>query len=192
MKNYYQRQKIEVGVDEVGRGCLAGPVVAAAVVLPKRIPAELKTITDSKAISEKKREIFAEQIKQLAIGYSISFVNPRIIEQINILNASILAMHKALDKLDAEFSFIIVDGNKFHKYKEIEHKCIIKGDAKFYSIAAASIIAKVERDNLMCFLTQKFPHYKWQKNKGYPTKEHRIAIQKYGITKLHRKSFKLL
>jgi ribonuclease HII len=180
----------EAGTDEAGRGCLAGPVTAAAVVLPKGFKNEL--LNDSKQLSEKKRDILKPLIEQQSISFAIAHVYPTEIDEINILNASILAMHKSIDQLKPKPTFIIVDGNRFNSYKTIQHTCIIKGDSKYMSIAAASVLAKTSRDAYMEKIHLEYPMYNWKKNKGYPTKEHRAAIKKYGITKYHRKSFQLL
>jgi len=190
LASYLHKNKIEVGCDEAGRGCLAGPVVAAAVVLPKNFKHPL--LNDSKQLSEKKRVLLRAEIKEQALAYAIGIVTHKKIDEINILNASILAMHKALDQIKKPFNLILVDGNRFKKYKEIEHHCIIKGDGKLLSIAAASVLAKTYRDELMKKLHIKHPQYKWDQNKGYPTKSHRAAIKKTGISLYHRKSFRLL
>lgn len=190
MKLKYSKYKFEVALDEVGRGCLAGPVVAAAVVLPEDFFNE--EINDSKQLSERKRKKLDSIIRQNAIDYAIAEVSTQKIDEINILNASFLAMHLAVDKLKVQPEFLLVDGNRFHKYKEIPHFCAIKGDAKYMNIAAASILAKNHRDFLMDKFHEEFPDYLWKKNKGYPTIAHRQAIKKYGITYLHRKTFKLL
>ncbi|QYN50034.1 ribonuclease HII [Apibacter sp. ESL0404] len=190
MKLKYSKYKFEVALDEVGRGCLAGPVVAAAVVLPEDFFNE--EINDSKQLSERKRKELDSIIRQNAIDYAIAEVSPQKIDEINILNASFLAMHLAVDKLKVQPEFLLVDGNRFHKYKEILHFCAIKGDANYMNIAAASILAKNYRDFLMDKFHEEFPDYLWKKNKGYPTIAHRQAIKKYGITYLHRKTFKLL
>ena len=181
---------VECGTDEAGRGCLAGPVTAAAVILPKGF--SNKELNDSKILSEKKRNHLKKIIIEKAIDYSIVHIPVKIIEKINILNASILAMNKAVENLQIIPEFIIVDGNRFNSKLKIPFKCIIKGDTKFMNIAAASILAKTSRDELMKSLSKKEPLYDWDKNKGYPTKNHRLAISKYGITEHHRKSFKLL
>jgi ribonuclease HII len=181
---------IECGTDEAGRGCLAGPVTAAAVILPKDF--NNKELNDSKKLSESKRKKLKKIIIEKAIDYSIVHISVKIIEKINILNASILAMNKAIENLRTVPEFIIVDGNRFNSKNKIPFKCIIKGDTKYMNIAAASILAKTSRDELMLSLSKKQTLYHWEKNKGYPTKQHRMAISKYGITKHHRKSFKLL
>lgn len=180
---------LEVGCDEVGRGCLAGPVVAAAVILPKDFQNEL--IKDSKLLNQKKRKEAEQLIKENALDYSIQLVDVEIIDKINILNSSILAMHKALDNLKIIPEHILIDGNRFKKYKNIPFQTVIKGDSKFLSIAAASILAKNFRNELMLNLSEEFPCYHWNKNFGYATKLHREAIQQYGICQHHRKSFKL-
>ena len=180
----------ECGTDEAGRGCLAGPVTAAAVILPKHF--KNKLLNDSKQLSEKNREALKPIIETKAITFGVAQVFQKEIDKINILNASILAMHKAIDQLTTIPDFIIVDGNRFKPYKNIPFDTIIKGDGKFMSIAAASILAKTYRDDYMCKIHEEFPMYNWKQNKGYPTKEHREAIAKYGITKYHRKSFRLI
>ena len=182
--------KTEVGCDEAGRGCLAGPVVASAVILPKGLIIE--GLNDSKKLTSNKREYLSKLIKESALAWGIGTVSSKEIDKINILNASFLAMHRALDKLNKDFKLILVDGPYFNKYKTKNHICIIKGDGKIDSIAAASIIAKDHRDKLMISLGNRFEEYKWQKNKGYPTREHREALKKHGTTNFHRKSFKLL
>jgi ribonuclease HII len=181
--------KIECGTDEAGRGCLAGPVTAAAVILKKNFLNN--DIDDSKKISKKNRYKLKDIIEKEALEFSFTHIFPKKIDEINILNASILAMQKSIGKLFTKIDLIIVDGNKFKSYKNIPHQTIIKGDEKFLSIAAASIIAKTERDNYMNKIHYEYPQYGWDKNKGYPTKFHKEAILKYGITKYHRKSFKL-
>ena len=182
--------KIEVGCDEAGRGCLAGPVVAAAVLLPKNF--NNKILNDSKQLSKKKREILEKIIKDEAISFGIGVVSPKEIDKINILNASFLAMHRAIDQISNKYELLLIDGNRFNKYKKVEHKCIIKGDAKYMSIAAASVIAKTARDKIMKDLSEEFPQYSWETNQGYPTKKHRESIKKFGTNKYHRKSFRLL
>jgi len=180
----------EAGTDEAGRGCLAGPVTAAALILPKGFTNEI--LNDSKLLSEPKRLLLKPLLEEKAICYGIAHVYPEEIDKINILNASILAMHHALTQLSNEPDFIIVDGNKFKPFKNIPAACIIKGDGKYMSIAGASVLAKTYRDIYMEELHEEYPMYNWKKNKGYPTKEHRAAIREYGITKYHRKSFRLL
>jgi len=181
---------LECGTDEAGRGCLAGPVTAAAVILPEGF--ENSILNDSKQVSEKKRYLLKPIIEEQALSFGVAHVFQEEVDTINILNASILAMHLSIDKLNETPEFIIVDGNKFKPYKNIPHETIIKGDGKYLSIAAASILAKTYRDLYMEGIHKEFPMYNWKQNKGYPTKEHRAAIKKYGITKYHRKSFRLL
>ena len=190
MLTLYNQLQTIAGTDEAGRGCLAGPVTAAAVILPKSFKNEI--LNDSKILSLKNRNLLRKYIETNALTYGISNILMEEIDEINILNASILGMHKALDQLNTVPEMIIVDGNKFKTYKNIAHECIIKGDGKYLSIAAASVLAKTHRDAYMEKIHEEFPMYNWKKNKGYPTKEHRAAIEKYGITKYHRKSFKLL
>ncbi|WP_396633476.1 ribonuclease HII [Maribacter sp. R86514] len=180
----------ETGTDEAGRGCLAGPVTAAAIILPESFQNSI--LTDSKLLSERKREMLEPLIKQESTCFGIVHIQPIIIDEINILNASILGMHRAIDQLSQKPEYIIVDGNRFKSYRDIQHSCIIKGDSKYLSIAAASVLAKTARDAYMIKLHEEYPMYNWKKNKGYPTKEHRAAIKKYGPTKYHRMSFKLL
>ena len=181
---------LEAGTDEAGRGCLAGPVVAASVILPKGFSNEL--LNDSKKLSEKQREKLRPIIEKEALSYAVAFVYQEEIDQLNILRASITAMHRAIDTMGVIPEFISVDGNKFVKYQQIPHQTIIKGDGKYLHIAAASILAKTYRDAYMEKIHQDFPQYNWQKNKGYPTKEHREAIRRFGSCLHHRKSFKLL
>lgn len=178
------------GTDEAGRGCLAGPVTAAAVILPKSFKNSL--LNDSKQIKLKDRLSLKEIIKQEAISYGVAHVFMEEIDKINILNASILAMQRAITSLDCEPEHIIVDGNRFKPYLKVPHECIIKGDGKYLSIAAASILAKTCRDAYMEQIHEEFPMYNWKQNKGYPTREHREGIKKFGSTPYHRKSFKLL
>lgn len=180
----------EAGTDEAGRGCLAGPVTAAAVILKEGFSNEL--LNDSKQLTELNRDKLRPIIEQEALCYAVVHVFPEEIDKINILNASILGMHRALEKLTTLPEFIIVDGNRFKPFPEIAHECIVKGDGKYMSIAAASILAKTYRDAYMEQIHEEFPMYNWKQNKGYPTKEHREAIKKYGATKYHRTSFKLL
>jgi|TARA_B100001758_G_scaffold165992_1_gene143305 ribonuclease HII len=180
----------EVGCDEAGRGALCGPVIAAAVILPKDFKNE--DLNDSKKISLKKRNELSKIIHQEAIACEIGIIEANEIDKINILNASIKAMHKALDKIKINFDIILVDGPHFKNYKDFQHECVVRGDSKYLAIAAASIIAKTYRDELMFKLHEKYPEYKWCRNKGYPTSDHRSAIHKYGINNYHRKSFKLI
>ena len=181
---------LEAGVDEAGRGCLAGPVTAAVVILPLGI--KLPQINDSKILTEKKRYNLRSLIEKCAIDFQVAHVFQDEIDKINILNASIKAMHLAIKKLKKNPQYIIVDGNRFYPYGEIPYKCIIKGDGKYQNIAAASILAKTYRDDYMRKIDYEFPQYGWNKNKGYPTVNHRKAIEKYGVTEHHRNSFKLL
>ncbi|MCX7954505.1 MAG: ribonuclease HII [Bacteroidales bacterium] len=184
---YNPAAKYEAGLDEAGRGCLAGPVFAACVVLPKCI--FIEELNDSKKLSPAKRYKLREIIEKEAIAYSVAYAMPSEIDELNILKASVLAMHRCLDKLSVIPDFLIIDGNYFIKYKNIQHKCIVKGDSKYASIAAASILAKTYRDDFMNEIHTKFPEYQWNKNKGYPTKAHVNAIMKYGYTFYHRRSF---
>ncbi|MCK5442534.1 MAG: ribonuclease HII [Maribacter sp.] len=189
LKSYF-RIFDEVGTDEAGRGCLAGPVTAAALILPKNFKNGI--LNDSKLLSENKRKGLRPILEEEAICFGVAHVYSEKIDEINILNASILAMHKAINELKVEPKFIIVDGNRFKAYRNVAFECIVKGDSKYMSIAAASVLAKTYRDDYMERLHEEFPMYNWKKNKGYPTKEHREAIREYGITKYHRKSFRLL
>lgn len=190
LRSAFTKDKIEAGCDEVGRGCLAGPVVAAAVILPKKY--KHKLLTDSKQLSKAMREQLAVEIKQDALAWAIAEVSHEEIDKINILNASFKAMHLAIDKLEVQPEFLLIDGNRFNPYKEMEFKCVVKGDSKYLSIAAASVLAKTYRDELMAKLHKKYPVYGWITNVGYPTLEHREGIRAYGITLYHRKSFTLL
>jgi ribonuclease HII len=180
----------EAGCDEAGRGCLAGPVVAAAVILDPNNP--IAALNDSKQLSAKTRKLLREEILEKALCYGIGIVDHKEIDQINILNASILAMHRALAKMPIEAQFILVDGNRFKPYQAIPHTCMVKGDARFSSIAAASILAKTERDQLMSELHQQYPAYAWERNQGYPTQAHRKAIATFGPSPYHRLTFQLL
>jgi ribonuclease HII len=190
LKTFLLENSVEVGCDEAGRGCLAGPVVAAAVILPPTFQHSL--LNDSKKLSEKTRLFLEPLIKEQAISFGIGVVSEREIEEVNILNASILAMHRAIENLAVVPEHIIVDGNKFKPFGKIPHQCIIKGDSKYLSIAAASVLAKNFRDDLMLKLHADFPQYAWDKNKGYPTKTHRKAILTFGPTQFHRMTFNLL
>ncbi|MFC5196471.1 ribonuclease HII [Bizionia hallyeonensis] len=190
LKLQYSNFKYECGTDEAGRGCLAGPVTAAAVILPEHF--ENLILNDSKLLSEKKRNILKPIIEHDALAFSFAHIYPTEIDSINILNASILAMHQSIESLNIRPKFIIVDGNRFKPFQDIPHETIVKGDSKFLSIAAASILAKTYRDVYMESIHEEFPMYNWKQNKGYPTKEHREAIKKYGPSKYHRKSFRLL
>jgi len=190
LKQFFTEDKIEAGLDEVGRGCLAGPVVAACVVLPKDFKS--KILNDSKKMNASQRVQVELEIKENALAYAVAEVSHHKIDEINILNASFLAMHRSLDQLDIEPELLLVDGNRFKVYKEIPHHCIIKGDGEYMSIAAASVLAKNYRDKLMADLAVSFPEYGWETNVGYPTKKHRQAIKEFGVTPHHRKSFNLL
>lgn len=190
LKNFYQKNRIEVGCDEAGRGCLAGPVFAAAVILnPKK---KIYNLDDSKLLSKKKREELRPKIENESAAWAVATVSPLEIDEVNILNASFLAMHRAIDQLSMQFDQLLIDGNRFNPYRETPHYCIIKGDQKYKSIAAASILAKTHRDEYMQKIGLEFPHYGWEKNQGYPTKSHRAAIEKFGASMHHRKSFTLL
>jgi ribonuclease HII len=186
---YYNSTLIEAGCDEAGRGCLSGPVVAAAVILPLDFRNEL--LNDSKQLSERQRDALRPIIEREAIAYAVAFVEAEEIDQINILNASFLAMHRAVDQLAVRPNLLLIDGNRFSPYLGIAHQCVIKGDGKFMSIAAASILAKTYRDELMEKLDAAHPQYKWSVNKGYPTQVHRAAIAEYGLTEHHRKTFRV-
>ncbi len=181
---------LEAGTDEAGRGCLAGPVTAAAILLPDNF--ELERLNDSKQLSEKIREKLKPLIEQKAISFAVTHLEPLIIDEINILNASIKAMQECISKLNPTPEYIIVDGNRFKPIQDIPYSTIVKGDAKYLSIAAASVLAKTYRDEYMDKIHEEFPMYNWKKNKGYPTAEHREAIKKYGPCKYHRMSFRLL
>jgi len=189
LKNNLHQGIIEAGCDEAGRGCLAGPVVAAAVIMPPEYSHPL--LNDSKKMTSKARAIMRVEIEKNALSYAVAFVDNIKIDEINILKASILAMHLALDKLKINPEHILVDGNRFFKYQKILHTCVVKGDGKYVSIAAASVLAKTYRDEYMMDLHEKYDYYGWDKNKGYPTKIHRSAINQWGITKYHRRSFQL-
>jgi ribonuclease HII len=190
MLKHYSSKKVIAGCDESGRGCLAGPVVSAAVILPKDF--KNKLLNDSKLLSKKNRDNLKIIIKKEAIAWAIGIVSAVEIDRINILNASFLAMHRAIKDLNVKPELLIIDGNRFNVYKNIRHECIIKGDSKYLSIAAASVLAKTYRDDIMINLDIKSPKYKWKENKGYPTKKHKNAIQEIGISKHHRRSFKLV
>ena len=188
--NHYYEGLVEAGCDEAGRGCLAGSVYAAAVILPDGYENEL--LNDSKQLTEKKRYLLREIIQRDAVAWAVGVVTPEEIDKINILNASILAMHRALDQLLVRPQGVIVDGNRFKKYQDLPHTTIVKGDGKYLSIAAASILAKTYRDDYMNELAEKYPYYDWASNKGYPTKKHREAIRQYGTSPYHRMSYNLL
>lgn len=190
LRKYLNRKLLEAGCDEAGRGCLAGPVFAAAVILPRTF--KLGHLNDSKKMSEKKRFQARPLIESGAVAWSVAMIDHNEIDEINILNASIAAMHLAIRQLKIKPQFLLIDGNRFKSYHEIPHKCVIGGDAKYASIAAASVLAKTYRDDYMLKLHEKIPHYGWCQNKGYPTKMHREAILKHGISPYHRKTFRLL
>ncbi|MBL4559718.1 MAG: ribonuclease HII [Bacteroidales bacterium] len=190
LASYLHKNTIEAGCDEAGRGCLAGPVFASAVILPENFSNDI--LNDSKKLSEKKRYLLRDVILKEAAAWAVGIVSPAEIDQINILNASFLAMHRAIEQLKTRPEHLLIDGNRFTPYPNIKHTCIIKGDGKYLSIAAASILAKTYRDDYMLAEHEKFPHYNWNNNKGYPTKKHRLAIREHGINFIHRKSFSLL
>lgn len=190
LKNYYEQGRVEAGCDEAGRGCLAGSVYAAAVILPPDYQNE--RLNDSKKLTARQRYALRQDIERDAVAWAVGVVTPQEIDQINILNASILAMHRALDQLQVRPEAIIVDGNRFRPYRDLPHTTIVKGDGKYLSIAAASILAKTYRDDEMIRLAQEYPDYDWQHNMGYPTRKHREAIRQHGITPYHRRTFNLL
>lgn len=187
LKSFFKKNTLEAGCDEAGRGCLAGPVVAAAVILnpKKRIP----ELDDSKKLTPTKREHLRNIIENKALAYHVAFIDHQKIDEINILNASFLAMHQAIDHLPLTPELLLIDGNRFPQYQDIPHECIIKGDGKYKAIAAASILAKTYRDEYMLKIHEEYPHFDWHKNKGYPTQHHRNALQKHPLSKYHRKSF---
>lgn len=185
----FQKKLIEAGVDEAGRGCLVGPVFAAAVILPKKFKSEL--LNDSKQLSEKKREQLRPLIENEALAWAVAFATHEEIDKINILNASHLAMHRAIEQLKKSPQLLLIDGNRFRKYKNIPHKCIVKGDGKYMHIAAASILAKTHRDEYMLKMDSEFPQYHWKENKGYATLKHRMKIEEFGESIIHRKSFRV-
>lgn len=190
LENHYYEGLVEAGCDEAGRGCLAGSVFAAAVILPPYYENEL--LNDSKKLTDRKRKQLREIIEHDAVDWAVGIVEPGEIDEINILNASILAMHRALDQLKVRPEAMIVDGNRFKPYRDLPYTTIVKGDGKYLSIAAASILAKTYRDDYMDRLAEDYPQYDWKSNKGYPTKKHRQAIRECGITPFHRRSFTLL
>ncbi len=187
---YLQENRIEAGCDEAGRGCLAGAVYAAAVILPSDFKNEM--LNDSKQLTEKQRYVLRSVIEESALAWAVGIVSPEEIDQINILNASFLAMHRAIDQLKIRPEHLLIDGNRFNPYPNIPHTTIVKGDGKYLSIAAASILAKTYRDDYMNQLHREYPVYDWDHNKGYPTKKHRAAIAEHGISPYHRKSYNLL
>lgn len=190
LKSYFYKNLTEAGCDEAGRGSLAGPVVAAAVILPKNF--KHPVLNDSKQLSAKIREILRQEITESALAWKVAFVDNNEIDNMNILRASIKAMHLALDALEKRPGFILVDGNSFYPYKNVNHKCVIKGDSIYLSIAAASVLAKTFRDEYMIRIHEEFPQYGWNNNKGYGTAKHREALMRYGVTPYHRKSFTLI
>ena len=187
---FKNKDLVEAGCDEAGRGCLAGPVVAAAVILPQSFSSSI--LDDSKKLTKAKRDLLKPIIEKEAIAWGVGFVSQEEIDEINILNASFLAMHRAVDQLKTTPEMLLIDGNRFNVYKDINHECIIKGDGKYLSIAAASVLAKTYRDEYMAGIHHDFPHYDWIKNQGYPTKKHRLAIMEHGDCIHHRKTFTLL
>ena len=190
LETFHTKDLVEAGCDEAGRGCLAGPVFAAAVILAKDFHHEL--INDSKKLTAKQREAARKVVEEQALAWAVASVSPTEIDEINILNASFLAMHRAVEQLSPEPALLLIDGNRFKPYRNLDHRCIIGGDAKFCSIAAASILAKTYRDNYMMEIDREYPQYQWRKNKGYPTKAHRDAIRLSGASPFHRLSFRLL
>lgn len=189
LRPYFQYEGIEAGLDEAGRGCLAGPVVAAAVILPKDFHDKL--LTDSKQLNAKQRQQLIEVVKTYSIEYAIAEVDHEMIDQINIYKASVMAMHRALDQLKTKPDHLLVDGNRFISYPFTQHTCIVKGDSKYFSIAAASILAKTYRDEWMKNAAEQYPGYGWERNAGYPTLEHRKAVLTLGPTEIHRKTFRV-
>ena len=190
LKQYLEKGRVEAGCDEAGRGCLAGPVVAAAVILPPDFSNDL--LNDSKQLTAKQRTTLRAIIEAEAVAWAVAFISPEEIDRINILQASIKAMHKAIEGLSAKPQYLLIDGNRFKPYPGIPHQCIVKGDAKMMSIAAASILAKTHRDEYMETIAKEYPAYGWDRNKGYPTRDHRAAIASHGTTPHHRLSFRLL
>ncbi|MFV0506043.1 MAG: ribonuclease HII [Bacteroidales bacterium] len=189
LSTYYIKDCVEAGVDEAGRGCLAGPVVASAVILPNNFPFDI--LDDSKKMTVRKREEARKIIEVESLAWGVAFVDNHKIDEINILQASILAMHKAISNLSTMPELLLIDGNRFNKYQSIEHRTIVKGDAKLCSIAAASILAKTHRDEYMDKIAREYPLYQWEQNKGYPTIKHRKFIEEHGVTPFHRLSFRL-
>lgn len=187
--NCYQIELIEAGCDEAGRGCLAGPVFAAAVILPQNF--YLEGLNDSKKLTHKQRDELRPLIEKDALAWAVAMVDHEEIDRINILNASFLAMHRAIEKLKIQPEYLSIDGNRFKAYPQIPHTCVIKGDGKYLNIAAASILAKTHRDEFMLNLSKDYPHYNWQQNKGYPTKAHRKAVLEMGLSPFHRKTFNI-
>lgn len=190
LEPYLIAGRVEAGCDEAGRGCLAGPVTAAAVILPEGFSNPM--LNDSKQLTEHQRDVLRPIIEREALAWAVAMVSPEEIDEINILKASFLAMHRAIDLLCVRPEALLIDGNRFTKYGDILHTCIVKGDGKMMSIAAASVLAKTHRDEYMQRIAEEYPQYGWSKNKGYPTRDHRAAIEQYGITPYHRKTFRLL
>lgn len=189
LKQYYTDDLIEAGCDEAGRGCIAGPVVAAAVILPRGV--DFPDFDDSKKLTEKQREKLRIKVMENAVAYGVGIVSAKEIDEINILNASFLAMHRAIDQLKVRPELLLIDGNRFNPYKGVRHQCIVGGDAKYQSIAAASILAKTTRDHIMEEYHKEFPQYNWLKNKGYPTPEHKNAVAEHGVSPIHRMTFNM-
>lgn len=189
LKQYYTDDLIEAGCDEAGRGCIAGPVVAAAVILPRDV--DFPDFDDSKKLTEKQREKLRIKVMENAVAYGVGIVSAKEIDEINILNASFLAMHRAIDQLKVRPELLLIDGNRFNPYKGVRHQCIVGGDAKYQSIAAASILAKTTRDHIMEEYHKEFPQYNWLKNKGYPTPEHKNAVAEHGVSPIHRMTFNM-
>ena len=189
LKPFYTENLIEAGCDEAGRGCIAGPVVAAAVILPRGM--DFPEFDDSKKLTEKQRERLRIKVLENAAAYGVGIVSAEEIDEINILNASFLAMHRAIDQLKIRPELLLIDGNRFNKYHDIKHQCIVGGDAKYQSIAAASILAKTTRDHIMEEIDNQYPNYNWKQNKGYPTIEHKNAVAEFGMSPFHRKTFNM-
>lgn len=189
LKPFFTENLIEAGCDEAGRGCIAGPVVAAAVILPRGM--DFPEFDDSKKLTEKQREKLRIKVLENAVAYGVGVVSAEEIDEINILNASFLAMHRAIDQLKIRPELLLIDGNRFNKYHDIKHQCIVGGDAKYQAIAAASILAKTTRDHIMEELDTQYPNYNWKKNKGYPTIEHKNAVAEFGMSPYHRKTFNM-
>ena len=189
LKPFFTENLVEAGCDEAGRGCIAGPVVAAAVILPRGI--DFPEFDDSKKLTEKQREKLRIKVLENAAAYGVGIVSAEEIDEINILNASFLAMHRAIDQLKIKPELLLIDGNRFNKYHDIKHQCIVGGDAKYQSIAAASILAKTTRDHIMQDLDAQYPEYNWKQNKGYPTIEHKNAVAEHGMSPFHRKTFNM-
>lgn len=189
LKPFYTENLVEAGCDEAGRGCIAGPVVAAAVILPRDM--DFPEFDDSKKLTEKQREKLRIKVLENAVAYGVGIVSAEEIDEINILNASFLAMHRAIDQLKIRPELLLIDGNRFNKYHDIKHQCIVGGDAKYQAIAAASILAKTTRDHIMQDLDNQYPVYNWKQNKGYPTIEHKNAVAEHGMSPYHRKTFNM-